>query len=299
MARVSSVRSIELRTPDVDAARAFYEDLWGLEAVAREGDAVYLRGTGPEHHVAVLRDADSPGVARVNLGAPDRAAVDAIFARVEAAGGAIVSTPAAVDEPGGGYGFSFVDPEGRMFAIVAEVTQHDRLGTRPDVPVKISHVVMSSADADATAGFYRDRLGFRVRDRTKTIAFLGCNADHHSVAFAHGKQPALHHIAFELPNIDAVMRGTGRLKRRGIALEWGVGRHGPGNNIFAYFFDPIGFVIEYTTEMQQVDDAAYRVGTPQDWDRPANADQWGVAGPPSARFIERAPPSGSRTATGT
>lgn len=290
MAQVCSVRSIELTTPDVDAARAFYEELWGLEAVAWEGDAVYLRGSGSEHHIVVLRKAEAPCLARVNLGAPDRAVVDTLYEEFERAGGRRTSKPAQLDEPGGGYGFSFVDPEGRTFAVIADVRRHDELGTRADVPVKISHVVLSSTDADAAATFYRDRFGFRIRDRTKTIAFLGCNTDHHSLAFARGKQAALHHVAFELPTIDAVMRGAGRLKRQGVPLEWGVGRHGPGNNVFAYFFDSIGYVIEYTTEMQQVDDAAYHVGTPEDWDRPANSDQWGVAGAPSSRFMERAVP---------
>ena len=40
-----------------------------------------------------------------------------------------------------------------------------------------------------------------------------------------------------------------------------------GNNIFAYFVDPNGYVIEYTAEVQQVDDS-YKVGMPEDWDRP-------------------------------
>ena len=35
---------------------------------------------------------------------------------------------------------------------------------------------------------------------------------------------------------------------------WGVGRHGPGNNVFSYFVEPNGFVTEYTTEVEQVDD---------------------------------------------
>ena len=119
-------------------------------------------GSGPEHHVVVLRDADAPGIVRVNLGAPDRAAVEALYARVAGAGARIVSAPADVAEPGGGYLFSFVDPEGRTFAVVAGVAAHERLGTRADVPVKISHVVMSSRDADGAGGFLRDQLAFRA-----------------------------------------------------------------------------------------------------------------------------------------
>ena len=33
---------------------------------------------------------------------------------------------------------------------------------------------------------------------------------------------------------------------------WGVGRHGPGNNVFTDSVEPNGFVTEYTTEVDQV-----------------------------------------------
>jgi hypothetical protein len=82
-----------------------------------------------------------------------------------------------------------------------------------------------------------------------------------------------------MPNIDAEMRGIGRLKAANCPVRWGIGRHGPGNNVFAYFVDPNGFVIEYTTEVQSVDDATHE---PQVWKRvPHLMDRWGTAGPPS------------------
>lgn len=290
MAQVTSLRSIELYTPHLDEAARFYEEHWGLELVERDAGAIYLRATGPEHHVLVLRQGDAPGVARLNFGVADRTVLDELFAKVEAGGARVLAAPGAVNEPGEGYGFRVADPEGREVCVAAGVAEHVR-GGRAGAPAKVSHVVLNSRDAESTSAFYCDLLGFRVRDRTKGMNFLGCNSDHHSLAFTRlSDEASLHHVAYELPNIDAVMRGAGRLKRSGIGLEWGVGRHGPGNNVFAYFYDPCGFVVEYTTEMQQVDDAVYRVGTPQDWDRPSNSDQWGVAGPPSNRFLRHSPP---------
>ena len=78
-------------------------------------------------------------------------------------------------------------------------------------------------------------------------------------------------------------------RRAGTPLEWGIGRHGPGNNIFAYFCDPDELVIEYTTAVYQVDDRTYHRGGPGDWTPPiaGNPDYWGFAAPPSERF-ERA-----------
>ncbi len=53
------------------------------------------------------------------------------------------------------------------------------------------------------------------------------------------------------------MRGAGRLKTNGFNIEWGVGRHGPGDNVFTYFVEPNGFVVEYTTEVEQIDESTY------------------------------------------
>ena len=65
-------------------------------------------------------------------------------------------------------------------------------------------------------------------------------------------------------------------------MQWGVGRHGPGANIFAYFIDPDGFVVEYTTDMARVSDDDYVPGTPEIWGRRGAAlDAWGLAEPPT------------------
>ena len=75
------------------------------------------------------------------------------------------------------------------------------------------------------------------------------------------------------------MRASGRMMDAGFAIGWGPGRHGPGNNVFTYFVDPFGFVIEHTADVLQVDDH-YRVGGPEDWTWPkGRSDQWGIAPP--------------------
>jgi hypothetical protein len=74
------------------------------------------------------------------------------------------------------------------------------------------------------------------------------------------------------------MRGVGRLKDAGLDPVWGPGRHGPGNNVFAYYVAPFGAVIEYTAEVERVDDN-YKVGGPQDWKwPPGRIDHWGLSG---------------------
>jgi hypothetical protein len=57
--------------------------------------------------------------------------------------------------------------------------------------------------------------------------------------------------------------------------------------VFAYFIDPIGFVVEYTAEVLRVDDS-YVARGPAHWKWPAGrTDQWGIA-PPKPEHVKAA-----------
>ena len=70
-------------------------------------------------------------------------------------------------------------------------------------------------------------------------------------------------------------------------MEYGVGRHGPGNNVYSFFIEPNGFASEYTTGMDQIEDESAYVAHDQAWwdsqglRRP---DRWGMVGPRSERL---------------
>jgi 2,3-dihydroxy-p-cumate/2,3-dihydroxybenzoate 3,4-dioxygenase len=143
--------------------------------------------------------------------------------------------------------------------------------------VQITHVVLNCKDVPAVERFAIDVLGFQVSDRTRHMTFVRCNRKHHALAYAHSDVSCLNHVAFEMQNIDAVMRGLSRMREAGIDTVWGPGRHGPGNNVFSYFIAPFGAVIEYTAEVSEVGDD-YKVGTPDDWKwPPGRVDHWGLS----------------------
>lgn len=280
---IAGIRGVDLGVTDVAAQARFYADVWQLSVIASQGGSVYLRGTGAYHHVLALHPRETPSLLCINLAAADRAAVDALHRRVEAAGAPRVRPPARQDEPGGGYGFCFADPEGRVVRVVAEDTRHPDAATQPDRPSKITHVVLNTPQQEAAADFWVRALGFEVSDRS-LLTFIRCNSDHHSIAFHPGAAATLHHIAYEMDGFDSVMRGAGRMRDAGHPVEWGPGRHGPGNNVFAYFVGPEDFVIEYTAEIGQVD-ASYRVREPREWAYPpGRSDLWGATAPPSERM---------------
>ena len=128
-----------------------------------------------------------------------------------------------------------------------------------DQPLRLAHAVLNSHAVEATRVFFEKALGFVLADRTRIMAFMNCDNDHHTIALGDTDNDALNHVAFLMPNIDAVMRGGGRLKDSGLPPQWGPGRHGPGDNVFNYFVDPFGIVIEYTAEIEQIDIRLYSI----------------------------------------
>ncbi|MBC7784388.1 MAG: VOC family protein, partial [Burkholderiales bacterium] len=82
---VCALRSVELGTPDLDVSERFYTTVWGLDVAARTADAVYLRGTGSDHHIVALRQSDASELRSVTFraaSADDLAAIrDAAAAR--------------------------------------------------------------------------------------------------------------------------------------------------------------------------------------------------------------------------
>jgi len=280
------LRSIAIGVTDLDAAERFYTGTWNLQTVARMDDAVYLRGSGSFHHILSLHRSAQPDVRNVTFSVADAADLETIAARTLAAGGTVVSSPQAIEEPGGGTAVVIADPQGRLLRFVHGDARHPGAvdAAHRDAPERITHVVFNSADVALAQRFFEEALGFCLSDRTRVMAFMRCNSDHHSIALADADANTLNHIAFVMPDLDAVMRGAGRMNDAGWPIEWGVGRHGPGNNVFSYFVGPDDFVIEYTADVLQVDDS-YKAGGPSDWGWPAGRfDQWGVSKPPSERI---------------
>ena len=283
--RVSALRSVALNVPDLVAAEHFYTTIWHLQVVARGESAIYFRGTGADHHLLALHQAEGPAKIRcVTLRARDRSALDAVASAALAAGGKVLHPVSQVAEPGGGIGVTVVDPDGRVFQLVHGDALHADVHEAADQPIRLAHAVLNSHDVESTRRFMESVLDFSLSDRTRIMAFMRCNSDHHSIALGDTDNDALNHIAFLMPDVNSVMRGGGRMRDAGYGIEWGPGRHGPGDNAFNYFVGPFDVVIEYTAEVEQIDDS-YQVGQPTDWTwPPGRVDQWGISAPPSPRL---------------
>jgi len=240
------LQSVDLRVPEVEAAARFFADVWGLTREAGNR----LRGTDSLPYLIGLEQGPPAILAITFCGASTEREVKG--------------------------------PEGETYRFVQEQKVSPLQADR-DRPIRLSHVVLNSADVDAAERFATAQLGFRVSDRTRHMTFLRCNNVHHCVAYARAGYSSLNHVAFEMADVDGVMRGIGRLRDAGYPCVWGPGRHGPGNNVFGYFVGPHGALIEYTSEVSEAGDD-YKVGSPEDWKWPAGRiDHWGVSKKDTAR----------------
>ncbi|MBP1823295.1 VOC family protein [Mycobacterium sp. OAE908] len=284
---LTHLRHVDLAVPDLGRQREFYTSTWGLKEEHTGTDIAFLAAEGsPEQYVIRLRQSNDKRIDLIAFGAASPADVDSLATRLATAGVQLISEPDVLQTPGGGYGFRFFDNEGRTIEVSSDVQTrtHRKIEAGESIPVRLSHVVINSADPDATRSFYERHLGFRLTDTLThprmgdMMWFMRINAQHHSVAICRCPHASLHHASFEMRGIDEYMRGTGRLLRAGVEKVWGPGRHQAGDNTFSYFLDPHGNTVEYTTELELIDEDTWHPHL-YDFSNPEVSDQWGTANP--------------------
>jgi catechol 2,3-dioxygenase-like lactoylglutathione lyase family enzyme len=230
---ITHVRYVALATEDFAASVAFYEGIWGLYRVGGEKDLIYLGAVGsPEPFVVRLRAAAERRTDLIAFGARDRAAVDGLAARLGSGGIRLATEPGVMAAPGGGYGFRFFDPDGRLVEVSADVAAKPYREIEPgeSVPRKLSHIVVNSPDVPALMSFYERYFGLSdwLEDR---MCFLRCSDDHHSLAVAQGPSAGLNHVSFEMPTLTSTCAARGGWCGTGMTRSGGTG--GPGEDLFA------------------------------------------------------------------
>jgi catechol 2,3-dioxygenase-like lactoylglutathione lyase family enzyme len=296
-ARVTHLRHVAVAVPDFDGAADFYGGVWALSRQDGEKGLAYFAAEGScEQYIYRIRKSDEKRLDLIAFGAEDEAAVDALASDLAADGVRLSSEPANLQTPGGGYGFRFFDPDGRTMEVSAGVAdrQAREVDSHEAIPVAINHVVVNSKNREEVQKFYSEKLGFKLSDWIPFMNFYRRNTNHHSLAIADGEAATLNHVAFEVRNIDSMMRGAGRVLEDGRArVMWGPGRHSAGDNTFYYFFDPQGNVSEYTAEVEQIlEEDAW---TPREH---APIDVWHPAGRPGGGPAQVSPNGpGGRPAT--
>jgi catechol-2,3-dioxygenase len=277
-ALISGIRTAEIGAVNLGHTANFYEEVWGLERMPdRAGSSTHnhvrFRGTAADHPILTIIGG-ATAARRIVFNARGEEALTELHSRITAADLPVSASPHAFDD-GFGAGFDSRDPEGRMVSFVAH--DENMKPSQPDRFMRVTHFNLNCGAYGAMRSYMRDVLGCRVVDETRTNGFFNCGTDHHCLVIGRTPMaPTLNHIAFEMPDLDSMMRMCGTMREQGYPVEWGVGRHGPGDNVFAYFAGPEEMPIECT---------AYAYRGPEEWGfPPGRTDQWGVTGPPSTRI---------------
>src|SRR5689334_10348355 len=121
---IGQIRHVGLFTPRLDEHARFYSDVWGLDRVVENKDAIYLRGSSPEHFILSLHRSDRRGLHHIGYSMTDETAVVRAASTLKASGVHVVEEPHALSEPGGGFGVQFIDPDGRRIELSAGVGPH-------------------------------------------------------------------------------------------------------------------------------------------------------------------------------
>ena len=276
--KASDLAYVRVRVPDLDRAEQYMTD-FGLVRAARTDKTLYMRGSGPSHHVHVMELGEAKFV---SLAFAVRNEADLRVA-AELPGASPIED---IAEPGGGKRVWLTDPDGHRVEIVwglqtVEAIDHPRhalndakAGLRragtlsrhtpgPAKVLRIGHGVIMSTTPGKMADWYREMLGLLCSDEVvMPDGSLGLSfnrldggqeyVDHHVLLIQGGPQCGLNHVAFEIQDLDDLMLGHEHLRAKGYDSVWGVGRHVYGAQIFDYWMDPWGFMYEHWTDTDRL-----------------------------------------------
>ena len=127
---------------------------------------------------------------------------------------------------------------------------------------KIGHVVLNVENVEHSARFYTEALGFQISDVYPEemvpggMVFLRCNPDHHGIALvgsARGQAEniELNHLAFEVANLDEVVRARDHLRAHNVTIDF-EGRRRAGCQIAVEFRDPDNHRLEIYWGIDQI-----------------------------------------------
>ena len=277
MIKVTDVAYVRFQAPDLDRMRHFLAD-FGMRPAEDLSDGILrMRGLGPAPFIHQTV-AGEPAFLGFGLYARSLEDLD------ELAG----SEGCAVQDlkaPGGGKFIRLQAPDGFEVDIIAGQTPAAAIDSKPEemewnvagrprrlrsakrVPsgpahvVRLGHVVFLVSDFARMEDWLKGRLGFLTSDTIidpegKPVAsFIRCDrgdqeTDHHTLNFAVAASgpPRFHHAAFEVKNFDDLMAGNQFMHARGHRQKWGIGRHVLGSQVFNYWEDPWGQIVEHWTD---------------------------------------------------
>ena len=310
--KVHDIAWLEFEKPDLAHAEVFAQ-AFGFATALHTPDELHLRGTDAGAPCVLIRRGDRSRF----VGAAYTAAEQSDVLRLaEATGHRVRPLPETL----GGVSVDLVDPSGIAVRVVSGTHVLEPLpGQRPHEfnfghdlrranttqrpprePARVQrlgHVVLQTTKYRQALDWYLQHLGLIVsdfmyyegqRERGPVMSFIRCDrgptpADHHTLAMALGPSNRYVHSAYQVCDLDAIAAGSQYLKTRGYHHSWGIGRHIQGSQIFDYWRDPDGFLVEHYADGDMFDCtlepgwAPFAASGLSQWGPPVTKDFLGIA----------------------
>lgn len=264
---LSQLAHVELTTPVFEESLRFWTEVVGLEETVRVGDSAYLRAWGDRfHHTLQLTAGEQAGLGHIGWRAAGPEALEEAVARLEAAGAGEGWHENSV---GHGRAYRYRGPGGHLHEIFWDVERYvppagmeSPFPNRPQRYVPrgaavrcVDHVTVVTSNPERDAKWYRDTLGHRymeyttIPDRRDFPVFCMssvCERSHDLglVWDPTGDNGRINHFAYFVETRDELLRVADVLLNQDIAIEFGPGRHGMGEQDYLYVREPSGMRLE-------------------------------------------------------
>ncbi|KAF4277199.1 hypothetical protein CNMCM8689_004908 [Aspergillus fumigatus] len=274
--RLVKLAHMRYQHPDLDAITAFLQD-FGMKVVKKTDKEVWYRGYGTDPYVYYA----CKGPKKEFLGGTFE--VES-HQDLERAANLPTGSPIQEmrDAPGGGFMVTVKDPEGFPINLVygqspaapgeyppklvvnyesdkPRVRHFQRFVPGPAAVHKLGHFGLCVRNFQDMVTFYTTTFNLVPSDflyvekdgNKKNVALFahidrGADyVDHHSFFMSTNPTSHVHHCSFEVHDFDTQNLGHQWLAHKGYEPVWGVGRHILGSQLFDYWWDTTGNMIEH------------------------------------------------------
>ena len=254
----------QIRVLDLEESVQWYTNVMGLQPMGRDaqGRAYFKTRNERDHHSIILRQADQAGLDFFGYKVLDKATLDDLEKKLQAFGVKTERIPAG-DLLETGERVRFRIPTGHTIELYAEKTCTGSFSgyNDPEVdvidgpgirPVRMDHALIYGGDIDGNVKLFTEVLGFTLVERVKLedgttdlATWLTCSHKAHDIAMVrHAEDAKLHHVAFQMPSWESVLRAADIMSVNRVSIDIGPTRHGITQGTTIYFFDPSGNRLE-------------------------------------------------------
>ena len=285
------IRYVRLGTRHRGDADRFAREVLGLERVREEAGASYFRSDSRDHTLVYFEGDPSDHTIGFELRTTaelENAAAELSDRGYEPRAG----TPDECEQRHVKAFVQFRDPTGNKIDLVVHPHHSGRryFPSRDAGITGFSHVGLCTTGAARDERFWTEVLGARVSDRIGDAPLLRIDPVHHKIALFPSSRAGVQHINHQVESIDDVMRAWYMLKKLGVPIAFGPGRHPTSGAMFLYFRGPDDMIFEYSTGVRLIGPEEEATYQPRQFPRGNESFcMWGAV-PDIAEF--KAPPGG-------